>query len=91
MKLEKTESIIDPENSLGAMNSVISVLSSAFKISDTPLNYSEITLKNQFKSMGEFIGMIVSSYTMQSIKQFYKVLGSTDLIGNPVGQIDKIV
>lgn len=64
VKLEKTESIIDPDNSLGALNSVISVLSSAFKISDTPLNYNDIIMKNQFKSMGEFIGMIVSSYTM---------------------------
>jgi|JI10StandDraft_1071094.scaffolds.fasta_scaffold486756_1 hypothetical protein len=51
VKLEQTEILLDPNNSLGALNSVISVLSSAFKISNSPLKFKEIGLENYFMSM----------------------------------------
>jgi hypothetical protein len=34
--------------------------------------------------------MLTRNYTRQGILQFYKLLGSSDLLGNPVGLIDKL-
>lgn len=34
--------------------------------------------------------MLTRNYARQGALQFYKLLGSSDLIGNPVGLIDKL-
>ncbi len=34
--------------------------------------------------------MLQKNYTRQGVLQFYKIIGSSDLIGNPIGFVDKL-
>jgi len=36
------------------------------------------------------VKQITKNYTRQAIFQFYKLIGSSDIIGNPVGLVDKL-
>jgi hypothetical protein len=36
------------------------------------------------------VSQITKNYTQQAFSQFYKLLGSSDIIGNPVGLVDKL-
>jgi hypothetical protein len=36
------------------------------------------------------IGLLVPHYVVEGIKQFYKILGSSDLIGNPIELLEKL-
>ena len=40
--------------------------------------------------MDELWKRIADSYTSQAINQFYQLLGSTDIIGNPVGIMNNL-
>jgi vacuolar protein sorting-associated protein 13A/C len=40
--------------------------------------------------MDNLTWLIIKNYTRQGILQFYKILGSVDMIGNPIGLIDKL-
>lgn len=40
--------------------------------------------------MGNIISLLVKNYARQGILQFYRIIGSSDLIGNPVGLVDKL-
>lgn len=40
--------------------------------------------------MDNLIWLIVKNYMKQGIMQFYKIIGSVDLIGNPIGLVDKL-
>lgn len=33
--------------------------------------------------------MIIKNYARQGVMQFYKIIGSSDIIGNPVGLVNK--
>jgi hypothetical protein len=36
------------------------------------------------------VKQITKNYTRQAIFQFYNLIGSSDIIGNPVGLVDKL-
>jgi hypothetical protein len=45
---------------------------------------------NTYTTQQNLIDIMTRNYTKQGIMQFYKLIGSSDLIGNPVGLIDKL-
>lgn len=59
-------------------------------ISDTPLKFKEQKFSYSFQTIEQLIGTVVMSYVKSGIMQAYKILGSIDLIGNPVGLIDTL-
>jgi len=59
------------------------------RISDSPLRFSELAFHNCFLDANR-INQFKKHYTKQGIIQFYKILGSSDLIGNPIGLVDKL-
>lgn len=63
---------------------------SLMRISDSPLKFNEIILQECFSNYNKISTLLISHYARQGMFQFYKVLGSSDLIGNPVGLLDKI-
>lgn len=60
------------------------------RISDSPLRFSELILQNCFADTGRYTQMLQKHYVKQGIVQFYKILGSSDLIGNPIGLVDRL-
>ena len=57
------------------------------RISDCPLRFNEKVIQNVYLSWPEVANRIVKSYIAQGIAQIYKVLGSLDIIGNPVNLV----
>ena len=54
------------------------------RITDCPLRFSEKIVKNVYLSWADVSMIIINSYITQGIAQIYKVIGSLDIIGNPV-------
>lgn len=64
------------------------MISGLATISDCPLSLKELIIINVFAKESNLIDRLVKNYTRQGILQWYKILGSIDLLGNPVGLID---
>ena len=54
------------------------------RITDCPLRFNEKVIENVYLSWADISMKIINSYISQGITQIYKVLGSLDIIGNPV-------
>jgi len=92
-KFEKKAFELDltsPGKGFGATNIVYSVFTSVANISDSPLAFKELIIVDTFVSMDTLTKQIVKNYARQGVLQFYKLFGSSDLIGNPVGLVDKL-
>jgi len=60
------------------------------RITDSPLCFKELRITNVYNNMGYILAFITGKYKSQGILQIYKIIGSSDLIGNPVGLVGKI-
>ena len=58
------------------------------RITDGKLKFSEKIFINIYKNASDITWELIKHYKSQGIKQIYKILGSTDLIGNPVNFIE---
>ena len=54
-------------------------------IDEAPLHLKGIHMKNVFDDQSEITKTLAKKYAGDGIKQAYKLLGSIDIIGNPVG------
>ena len=54
------------------------------RITDCPLRFNEKVVENVYLSWPEVANIVIKSYITQGITQIYKILGSLDIIGNPV-------
>ena len=60
------------------------------RISNCPLSFNEQVIKNIYMSWYDLTWKIINPYITQGIVQIYKILGSLDIIGNPVNLINNI-
>ena len=60
------------------------------RITDCPLRFNEKVVENVYLSWADVAMIIIKSYIGQGIAQIYKVLGSLDIIGNPVKLVRSI-
>eukprot|EP00727_Mastigamoeba_balamuthi_P013169 m51a1_g8475 hypothetical protein (2175) ;mRNA; r:495382-503027 len=51
----------------------------------TPLCFNALLLEHPFCSVDALMGVIATHYMRQGVLEVYKVIGSTELLGNPVG------
>ena len=58
------------------------------RITDGQLKFSEKIFTNIYKNSMDIMWDLIGCYSKEGIKQIYKILGSTDLIGNPVNFIE---
>ena len=65
-----------------------SVGNSLARITDGKLNFSEKIFTNIYKNATDIMWELIKHYSSQGIKKIYKILGSTDIIGNPVNFIE---
>lgn len=82
--------ISDPGRGFGVFDVFYTLISGVAAITNSPLTFKELVLVNVFQSQKFLIQQLAKNYTSQAVGQFYKLLGSSDLIGNPVGFIDKL-
>ena len=64
--------------------------SSLVRISDSPIKFSEKVIENIYMEIGEIANIFIKSYIKESIFQILTILGSSDIIGNPVQLVEKI-
>ena len=71
-------------------NIIISLGSSLIRITESPLSFSPKVIQDIYMDINIIISLLIKEFTTEGIFQIYKILGSTDLLGNPVNLIDKI-
>jgi len=81
---------VDPREAFGIVNVISSVGGAFITITDSPLRFSSVIVLNSFQTFDALSWTITKNYIRQGALQFYKVIGSSDLIGNPMGLIDKL-
>jgi vacuolar protein sorting-associated protein 13A/C len=54
-------------------------------INDAPLELNALAIKDMRLTMPELQGRIMYHYRQDVLRQVYRILGSADFIGNPVG------
>jgi vacuolar protein sorting-associated protein 13A/C len=54
-------------------------------INDAPLELNALAIKDMRLTMPELQGRIIYHYRQDVLRQVYRILGSADFIGNPVG------
>lgn len=74
---------ISAYNPLGPLLSVLSMASG--NISDAPLKFNALMLEHPIVSGDTLKDRVIGHYTQQAIVQVHKILGSIDMLGNPVG------
>lgn len=92
IKLNVTFSRIESSNSsegiaaynpLGPLLSILSMASG--NISDAPLKFNSLLIEHPIVSANVLKDRVIGHYTQQAIVQVHKILGSIDMLGNPVG------
>lgn len=74
---------ISAYNPLGPLLSILSMASG--NISDAPLKFNSLLLEHPIVDAGTLKDRVIGHYTQQAIVQVHKILGSIDMLGNPVG------
>ena len=74
---------ISAYNPLGPLLSILSMASG--NISDAPLKFNSLLLEHPIVDAGTLKDRVIGHYTQQAIIQVHKILGSIDMLGNPVG------
>lgn len=81
---------LDPKNGFGLLQLAGAIGKAFINISDSPIYFKEVFIQESFQSISVLVSRLIKNYQRQGVLQFYKILGSSDLIGNPVGLIDKL-
>lgn len=90
LKFEKKTLKFDTNQGFGALTILYSLGTSIASISDAPLKFKMLVVSDVFRSKDSMIDSIKHNFIRQAVFQFYKIIGSSDLIGNPVGFVDKL-
>ena len=69
---------------------IASLGSSLVRISDSPIRFKEKIIENVYMEIKEISNYFIKSFIKETKYQIYKILGSSDIIGNPVKLIEKI-
>ena len=89
-RFEKKALNFDFSKGFGALTFMYTILTSIANISDAPLKYKALLIENVFQTQNEIQDRIIKNLAQQSILQFYKIIGSSDLLGNPFGFVSKL-
>ncbi|CAG9318027.1 unnamed protein product [Blepharisma stoltei] len=80
----------DPRQMFGIGQILSSVGGAIINISETPIKLNQLKMNDVFSTIPDLQRKIITHYVKQGLYQLYKILGSSDLIGNPVQLIDKL-
>ena len=60
-------------------------------ISDAPLRLPGKSVKHQFETATDVVENIFKFYSTEALKQFYKIVGALDIVGNPTMLVSSLV
>ena len=83
---------IDQSSSYMAVQFIMSVISLiGSNLSGSPtLSFDEIVIHQCFTSTTSLLQQLSQNYTRQAILQAYRVLGSSDILGDPIGLVENL-
>ncbi|EAS01215.2 PH domain protein (macronuclear) [Tetrahymena thermophila SB210] len=85
-------SFISEPDSYLLLNTFASVLGTAIgNVDDAPLKIKKYIMKEVYDSQSGIKNQILKNYKSQAFRQLFRILGSFEIIGNPVGFYNKIV
>jgi len=80
---------LQPDGLLKSNHKILSSIEglgfSLTKLDRAPITLQGLLMEHPFSSRNTIIEKIKSSYITQVLRQFYNILGSIDILGNPVG------
>ncbi|KAF2077768.1 hypothetical protein CYY_000889 [Polysphondylium violaceum] len=80
---------LQPDGLLKSNHKILSSIEglgfSLTKLDRAPITLQGLLMEHPFSSRSTIIEKIKSSYISQVLRQFYNILGSIDILGNPVG------
>eukprot|EP00826_Nyctotherus_ovalis_P008669 TRINITY_DN1224_c1_g2_i2.p1 TRINITY_DN1224_c1_g2~~TRINITY_DN1224_c1_g2_i2.p1 ORF type:complete len:317 (-),score=86.46 TRINITY_DN1224_c1_g2_i2:640-1590(-) len=88
LRLEKKA--VDPTGPLAPVEVLYSVVVALSTISDAPIYFTELIMQNTYTPAFHLVGLMKKKYIRQAVLQSYSLLGSIDLIGNPIGLLDRV-
>jgi len=77
-----------PRNAVTVL--VDTLLGTVANLDNASLCFNSLYLENPFVSQDYLTQLVSSHYTRQGIQQIYKLLGSTEALGNPVGLFSNV-
>jgi hypothetical protein len=80
----------DMSKLFGISDILISIGNAFLNVTDAPLYFDSVELFHTFESPKSLLNAIMNIYTHKFLFQTYKLIGSSDMIGNPLSLIDKI-
>ncbi|OMJ95240.1 hypothetical protein SteCoe_1454 [Stentor coeruleus] len=87
---KKFEFQLDPRQAFGAKSAAVGLVSSFVNITNSDLVFTQILITDSFQTLTKLIKTLIQNYTQQGIKQVYKLLGSSDMLGNPIRLMNKL-
>lgn len=87
---KKFEFQLDPRQAFGVRSAAVGLVSSFVNITNSDLVFTQILITDSFQTLPKLIKTLVQNYTQQGIKQVYKLLGSSDMLGNPIRLMSKL-
>ena len=84
-------SSIDISNVPNILTKIIGTIGNVIaRITDSHLSFKAIEKYHLFNDVNRIKKTLIENYTKQTIIQIYKFLGSSDLVGNPIGLINNV-
>ena len=79
------------ESSQNRLQSILNAIGvTVANIEDAPISLRSLMLENSFNTRPEMISRILKHYYMQVLYEMYKIVGSFDIIGNPVSLVHNL-
>lgn len=72
------------------LQDVVNFFSGFANISDASIEFKQIDIVNAYKTQSNIVNILSKHYLTLGIQQLYKVLGATDILGNPVSLISNL-
>src|SRR5271156_1369077 len=79
---------LSSKNPLGIFINVVTM--AGLNINDAPIQFNAVVLEDLHTSPEGLLNQLISKYRGEALRQVYKVIGSADFIGNPVGLFNNI-
>jgi hypothetical protein len=81
----------NPRYLFGILHIVTPFLTQLASMTDVQLYFKELMMfEGSVTSQKYLIDQITKHYKYQGLRQIYRILGASDMIGNPVGYIEKV-
>ena len=90
IKLEQKKLDLSVKQGFGLYSVGYNLISRIARISNSRLRFKELAMTHIYSSPKNVMEMVSKHFIKNAMSQFYMIIGSSDLIGNPVGFIDKL-